>query len=62
MEKETLIKIQEELGKAETELKKAQPEIDNARRAGIDVADQVKKARELELKISQMKSVYGAKK
>lgn len=62
MDKETLDKIQEELKKGELALKKAQPEIEDARRAGIDVTDQVKRARDLELKISKMKSVYGAKK
>lgn len=62
MDKETLEKIRVELGKAEAELKKAQPDIDDARKAGIDVTEQVKTQRALELKISQMKSVYGSKK
>lgn len=61
MDKETLTKIQSELKKAEKSLKTIQPEIDKARRAGIDVTAQVKTVRELELKISQMKGVYGSK-
>ena len=56
---ETLKKIKEDLREAEKALKELEPEIQKAISAGIDVSEQLKKARELRAAIDKMKLVYG---
>lgn len=59
LSQETIKKIREDIRKAEKLLKDIEPEIERAKMAGLDVADQLKRARELRASIEKMKLVYG---
>jgi|Deesub1362A_J573_1020465.scaffolds.fasta_scaffold15337_2 Zn-dependent oligopeptidase len=57
--KETLEKIREAIRKTEEIIKDLEPDIADARRAGIDVTEQVKRLRQLQAKLAGLKAVYG---
>ena len=56
---EVLTKIRSQLKKAEAQLPELEANLRDAKRAGIDVTDQVKELAELKVSIRKMRMVYG---
>lgn len=60
MHENDLAKIREIMEKMEARIKETEPDIEAARRAGLDVTEQVAELRQLQSQLAQLKAVYGS--